>query len=165
MPAPAAYQPGPYPPPPPTRHAVPTYPPAFLQSAPIRPVPAAQHTFLPPSMPQMSTIPPPPQTNSVQPEQVPKLERPPGLSRFAELYVPMWLRRVNADPPVAVIPRSAAEAFTVRPLHVVCVHSLFAHVVVVRRLITVFCTTRSTLLNSCITSTRSNAGIAFGSRT
>lgn len=66
----------------------------------------------------MTVVPAPPQTNSVQPEQVPKLERPPGLSRFAELYVPMWLRRVNADPPVAVIPRSAAEAFTVRSLFI-----------------------------------------------
>ncbi|KWU42116.1 P-loop containing nucleoside triphosphate hydrolase protein [Rhodotorula sp. JG-1b] len=112
-PAPAAYQAGPYPPPPPNRHAVPTYPPAFLPSAPIRPVPSAQHTFVPPPMQHMTGVPAPPQTNAVQPEQVPKLERPPGLSRFAELYVPMWLRRVNADPPVAVIPRSAAEAFNI----------------------------------------------------
>lgn len=60
-------------------------------------------------------MPAPPQTNSLQPQLQPKLEHPPGLSRFAELYVPVWLRRVNADRPQYVVPRSKAEAFSVRP--------------------------------------------------
>ncbi|GAA5975720.1 hypothetical protein JCM10908_005257 [Rhodotorula pacifica] len=122
-PVPAPFQAGAYPPSHPNRHAVPTYPPAFVHSAPVQPVPhsyipqpvrqTVPHVVPPHTVSQMNAAPAPPQTNSVQPEQVPKLERPPGLSRFAELYVPVWLRRVNADPPAAVIPRSAAEAFTI----------------------------------------------------
>ncbi|BGP14796.1 hypothetical protein JCM10213v2_002751 [Rhodosporidiobolus nylandii] len=44
---------------------------------------------------------------------------PPGLSRFAERYVPLWLRNVNASPPGHVVPRSPSESFMLdfRPLH------------------------------------------------
>ncbi|GAA5910926.1 hypothetical protein JCM8208_006689 [Rhodotorula glutinis] len=65
------------------------------------------------ALPAAVTIPAPPQTNSVQPHQQPRLEHPPGLSRFAELYVPLWLRRVNADRPQYVVPRSKAESFSI----------------------------------------------------
>ncbi|BGP46894.1 hypothetical protein JCM10450v2_002745 [Rhodotorula kratochvilovae] len=63
----------------------------------------------PPTVPPPVVGPAPPQTNSLLPHQQPKLEHPPGLSRFAELYVPVWLRRVNADRPQYIVPRSKAE--------------------------------------------------------
>ncbi|GAA6057525.1 hypothetical protein JCM3770_000567 [Rhodotorula araucariae] len=74
-------------------------------------VPAAP--AFPPAVPPLGAGPAPPQTNSLQPDQRPKFEHPPGLSRFAELYVPHWLRRVNADRPQYIVPRSIAEAFAI----------------------------------------------------
>ncbi|GAA5934856.1 hypothetical protein JCM3775_001658 [Rhodotorula graminis] len=91
------------PPPPAVTTFYQTVPPAIT-------IPARPDTH---AIPAAVTIPAPPQTNSVQPQQQPRLEHPPGLSRFAELYVPVWLRRVNADRPQYVVPRSKAEAFAI----------------------------------------------------
>jgi hypothetical protein len=37
-------------------------------------------------------------------------EVPPGLDKFAEVYVPLWLRSVNEAQPALVVPRSPAES-------------------------------------------------------
>ncbi|BGP06863.1 hypothetical protein JCM10049v2_002691 [Rhodotorula toruloides] len=105
---------------------------AFLPSIPPPTIagPAQVSTMQPayapagPPMPRLgsygpSSLPPPSQTNSLQPQQQPKFEHPPGLNRYAELYIPVWLRRVNADVPFQTIPRSPAESFSIgyQPLH------------------------------------------------
>ncbi|GAA5858396.1 hypothetical protein JCM1840_001183 [Sporobolomyces johnsonii] len=102
---------------------LPPQPPPVIYSTPVSF--ALPPPVLPPSLPlvpQPPAPPPPPayplhlshtpsHTHS-HPQHPPdqKLDHPPGLSRFAELYIPLWLRRVNADTPLGVIPRTAAEA-------------------------------------------------------
>ncbi|GAA5904478.1 hypothetical protein JCM6882_008919 [Rhodosporidiobolus microsporus] len=93
------------------------FPPAAVR--PLQPVPppapfhpAPLHATLPPALlqplpavPIINGAPPPP----VQPEPSRKFEAPPGLSRFAQRYVPLWLRNVNAQMAFTIVPRSPSE--------------------------------------------------------
>ncbi|GAA5835798.1 hypothetical protein JCM11251_007429 [Rhodosporidiobolus azoricus] len=106
-------------------HAIPPPPP--LHPAPFPSVHAPSFPALPPSAPLYAILPPaflqppmpPPSTNGKFPPPVQedptsaKFEAPPGLSRFAQKYVPLWLRNVNAQVPMMVVPRSVSESFTI----------------------------------------------------
>ncbi|GAA6027874.1 hypothetical protein JCM8097_001759 [Rhodosporidiobolus ruineniae] len=119
--------------PPAASHAPPQLrPPGFAHPHPRLP----PSSSLPPQVPTYATLPsglyaPPPPVSAppTHPAAVPSPVQlqppsstpaaPPGLSRFAEKYVPMWLRNVNASMPHAIVPRSPAEAFSIdyAPIH------------------------------------------------
>ncbi|GAA5852569.1 hypothetical protein JCM8547_002548 [Rhodosporidiobolus lusitaniae] len=96
----------------PTFGPPPRMPPSLSQPPQIIPPPVPLHATLPPALlrPLPASGPTPPALPAVEAR---KMEAPPGLSRFAEKYVPLWLRNVNASPPHMVVPRSMAEAFTI----------------------------------------------------
>ncbi|GAA5969919.1 hypothetical protein JCM11641_008085 [Rhodosporidiobolus odoratus] len=107
-------------PPPPPAPILPRPSPVFIQP------PHAPQLVQPP-VPLLATLPQallhaPPAINGTLAAPLPPVgnaEAPPGLSRFAIKYIPLWLRNVNVSLPGHIVPRSPSESLTIdyTPLH------------------------------------------------